>query len=336
VLSGRTADLSVTATDDDNDPLTYDWRVPVGEGTISGTGPEVTFVPAAVTTSRIIKVSVQVADGRGGTDTGTVDLTVAPPPALNSPPRITSGPTATPNPVRSDQTADLAITATDANNDPLTYSWTVPAGGGSISGTGPAVTYLPPAVTDTRAFTISAEVSDGAGGRTEGVVDVTVTPAATSQLLSFRPAADAWVNQSSPTQNQGAAKTLKIDGKAINTTFLRFTVTGITGPVQSAWIELEVRGASADGGTIRPVAANGWGEFTITYGNQPTIGGSALDTTGAVTVGEILQLDVTPAISQNGTYSFAITGNGSRGWSVRSREGSANTPMLFISAGSSS
>jgi hypothetical protein len=328
-LSNATAALSVTATDADNDPLTYTWTPE--EGSIQGTGPNVTYVPPAVTQSQTFTIEVKVSDGRGGIATGTVDVTVDPAPVSpNNPPQITSGPTAVPNPVFSNETAELSVTATDADNDPLEYNWIVPPGGGSIDGTGPIVTYLPPAVTSTQVFTISVEVTDPSGGLAEGSVDVTVEPAPLGSVVSFRPVADAWVNEASPNQNLGGTTRLNVDGRAINTAFLRFDVTGLTAPVRSAWIELEVVQASSDGGTVHSVSDNTWGESTITFNNQPAIDGPALDSTGPVSVGAILQLDVTPAIDQDGQYSFAITGDGSDGWSVRSREGSPNTPMLFV------
>jgi hypothetical protein len=81
------------------------------------------------------------------------------------------------------------------------------------------------------------------------------------------------------------------------------------------------------------VSDSAWGEFEVTYNNQPAVSGPALDSTGAVSVGTIVQLDVTPAISGNGTYSFAVVGDGRDSWAFSSREGSANTPMLFIVSG---
>ena len=335
LFSNETAALSVTATDADNDPLDYTWTPE--DGSIQGSGPNVTYVPPAVTETQTFTIEVEVSDGRGGTDTGTVDVTVDPasvPP--NNPPEITSGPTAVPNQLFSNETAELSVTATDADNDPLGYNWIVPPGGGSINGTGPIVTYLPPALTATQAFTISVEVTDPFGGLAEGSVEVTVDPAPQGDIVSFRPVADAWVNEASPDQNFGGTNRLNVDGRAINTAFLRFDVTGLTAPVQSAWIEIEVVQASSDGGTIHGISDNTWGEFTITFNNQPTIDGPALDSTGPVSVGAILQLDVTSAINQDGQYNFAIVGDGSDGWSVRSREGSANTPMLFVEMGPTS
>jgi hypothetical protein len=51
-----------------------------------------------------------------------------------------------------------------------------------------------------------------------------------------------------------------------------------------------------------------------------------------VRVGDIVELDVTVAISGNGTYSFAMDSNKSNGADYRSREAGTNPPALIITA----
>ena len=331
LFSDQTAELAVSASDADGDPLDYGWIVPSGSGSIEGTGPTVTYLPPAVTETQVFTITVEVSDGFGGVATGMVDVTVEPaqPPA-NTPPQITSGPTASPNPLFSDEMAELAVTATDADGDPLDYNWIVPPGGGSVDGTGPIVTYLPPAVTETQVFTITVEVTDGFGGLAEGSLDVTVEPAPVAEVLSFRPVADSWVDSSSPDTNRGGGSRLSIDAQPVQITYLRFEVTGLSTAVQSALLQLKVVNASPVGGTVRTVSDNNWDEFTITYNNRPAVDGPALDTLGAVNVGDVVEFDVTSAIGQDGQYSFAIDSNNSNGAEYRSRENSPDTPVLII------
>ena len=331
VSESETAELTVEATDADGDPLDYNWSVLSGGGSIEGTGPSVTYVPPDVTEQQIFTVTVEVIDGFGGVDTGTVDVTVEPAadPA-NTPPEIVSGPTAVPNPLFSDDTAELTVEATDGDGDPLDYAWSVPPGGGNISGTGPSVTYVPPAVTETQTFTIGVEVSDGRGGLDTGTVDVTVDPAPAEEVLSFRPVADSWVDASAPDTNRGSGIRLSIDAQPVHISYLRFEVTGLTAPVQSALLQLQVANASPVGGTIHSVADNAWDEMAITFNNRPTIDGPALDTLGVVSVGDVVEFDVTSVVQQDGQYSFAIDTTSNNGAEYRSREGSANTPVLLV------
>ncbi len=93
-------------------------------------------------------------------------------------PVITSGPSAVPPSIQDDATSMLSATATDANaGQVLTYTWT-PLGGGTILGSGPSVTFDPPAVGATTVFDIQLTVSDDLGATTDPVVvQVTVDPA---------------------------------------------------------------------------------------------------------------------------------------------------------------
>ena len=55
------------------------------------------------------------------------------------------------------QTASVAVTASDADGDPLTYAYTV--NGGAINGTGPMVQWIAPSASG--AYSITVTVSDG-------------------------------------------------------------------------------------------------------------------------------------------------------------------------------
>jgi hypothetical protein len=55
-----------------------------------------------------------------------------------------------------------------------------------------------------------------------------------------------------------------------------------------------------------------------------------LDTLGKVVVGDIVELDVTPAIDKNGIYSFAIVSDKANGADYLSREDLENPPKLII------
>jgi hypothetical protein len=96
--------------------------------------------------------------------------------STNNNPVITFGPTATPSTINELQTSSLSVTATDPDpGQSLSYAWT-PLSGGSISGTGPVVTFTPDPVTTTTVFTVQVVVSDNLGGQSPpATVDVTVT-----------------------------------------------------------------------------------------------------------------------------------------------------------------
>ncbi|MFH0938004.1 MAG: M6 family metalloprotease domain-containing protein [Planctomycetota bacterium] len=93
------------------------------------------------------------------------------PPVVNTPPVLTSGPTAIPNPVNVGQTVTCAAVATDADGDTLTYNWTF---GDSTTGVGSSVTH---AYTAAGTYTVTVTVNDGRGGTTSDSVQVTVNAA---------------------------------------------------------------------------------------------------------------------------------------------------------------
>jgi hypothetical protein len=83
---------------------------------------------------------------------------------------VVSGVTVNPASVAAGGTANVTVTATDADNDPLTYSYT--PNGGAISGTGASVTWTVPNTAG--AYSVTVVVSDGTGTATSsGGVTVT-------------------------------------------------------------------------------------------------------------------------------------------------------------------
>ena len=69
--------LSVSAKDEDGDPLVYRWLA--GSGTIQGDGPRVTYVPPDVSEKTLENVISLISDGRGGVVYGNVLFEIIPP-----------------------------------------------------------------------------------------------------------------------------------------------------------------------------------------------------------------------------------------------------------------
>ncbi len=161
VVAGGSSTVKCTASDLDGDTLSYSWIY--AGGTISGTGSTVTWT--APSTFGIYIVTVIVSDGKGGTATQSVSITVA-----NNNPQISSL-TATPASVATGGTSTVKCTASDPDGDTLTYSWAYT--GGSISGSGSIVTWTAPATAGT--YTVTVTVSDGKGGTATRNVSITVT-----------------------------------------------------------------------------------------------------------------------------------------------------------------
>jgi hypothetical protein len=160
VGAGSSCTVTCTASDADGDALTYTWTA--SGGTITGTGNSVTWT--APTTEGTYTVSVGVSDGKGGTDSESCDIQVA-----NTPPVIASlAPSS--SIVLPSGSCTVTCTASDADGDALTYTWSTT--GGAISGTGSTITWTAPATEGT--YNISVSVSDGKGGTDSDSCTITV------------------------------------------------------------------------------------------------------------------------------------------------------------------
>ncbi len=159
-------------SDPDGDPLSLvNVTTPVNGGSLVVGGNVVTYTPPTgfVGTDRF---SYTISDGRGGTATAIVRITVAMQPNQN--------------PSANDDTAvttgapvDINVLANDSDpdGDPLSIlSVTTPVAGGTVVINGNAVTYTPsPSFLGTDRF--SYTISDGRGGTATAMVTVTIAPA---------------------------------------------------------------------------------------------------------------------------------------------------------------
>jgi hypothetical protein len=158
------------------------------------------------------------------------------------------------------------------------------------------------------------------------VASVSATMAATS--TSLRPLADTWVNAASVSANYGTTTTLRVDGSPRCVAFLRFDLSGTTGTVTRAVLQLYPNSSSSAGLSVHPVSNTTWAEKTTTYSNAPAVG-SATVKSGAVRAGQVVNVDVTPFISVHGLVSLAVTANSSTAISLASRE-STHPPVLVV------
>jgi hypothetical protein len=157
-------------SDPDGDPLAISGVTTPANGTVSASGGTITYTPAAGY-SGIDRFTYTIDDGRGGTATANVTVTVGTPP--NQPP-IAVNDTAT-TPSGTAVTIDVLANDSDPDGDPLTIqSVTTPTlGTATISGN--AIVYTPAAGvvgTDTFRYTIN----DGRGGIASASVTVTIAP----------------------------------------------------------------------------------------------------------------------------------------------------------------
>jgi outer membrane protein OmpA-like peptidoglycan-associated protein len=162
--SGDSIVLQAQAADTDNDTLNYKWSA-TGGG-IEGTGPEVRWNSNGVKEGTYT-ATVTVDDGRGGTANASTELKVEQKP--NTPPTVSCA--ANPASITVGQRSSIVSTASDPDNDPLTYSYTT--SGGRITGSGANVQFDSTGAAP-GTYTITCHVSDGRGGEKDATTQVEV------------------------------------------------------------------------------------------------------------------------------------------------------------------
>ncbi len=160
--------ITCTASDPDNDPLTWTWSSTCGQ--VDGTGPQVRWLSAGVPVGSCT-ITAKVDDGRGGTASSSVSVSVVPRP--NRPPTIACS--ADRPSVFAGERVHITTNASDPDGDPLTYTWR--ANAGRIIGSGAAVDFDTTGLSPGN-YTVTVRVDDGRGGAADcsSMVEVKAAP----------------------------------------------------------------------------------------------------------------------------------------------------------------
>lgn len=187
-----------------------------------------------------------------------------------------------------------------------------------------------------------SEAGDGDPSDISNGVFAIVSGGGGSTTLSFQPIQDAYVKSSTPTSSFGSTATLRArkSSSETMTSYLKFEVAGVNGPVQRATLRLYVTDASSDGGAVYSVSnkyegtTTSWIESGLNWSNAPAISGTALSSVGSVVAGAWIELEITPAIPGDGMYSFGLKNSASDAVYYGAKE-STDKPQLVIQMGSS-
>lgn len=150
-------------------------------------------------------------------------------------------------------------------------------------------------------------------------------------VVSIAPEADARVAEASPTTNYGTSSYLRTDGGADPDveSYLRFTVTGVSDPVESAKLRVFATTGSANGPAAY-ATSNSWSETGITWSNRPARTSGPRDDKAKIVASTWVEFDVTPLVAGNGTYSFVLATTSSDGVDFNSRQAAGSKPELVV------
>ena len=282
-----TAAITLGAADVDGDALTYTAAVP-SNGTVQVSGSTVIYTPKANFNGSDSFV-VTASDGKGGTATQTINVSVA---AVNDAP-VYSAPTQS---VSTNEDAAKAITlaATDVDGDALTYTAAAPARG-TVAVSGSTVTYTPSLnFNGTDSFVVTA--SDGKGGTATQTINVAVASVNDAPIFG-EPAQSVSTNEDTATAAITLAAT-DVDGDTLTYT----AASPSNGSVQ------------VNGSTViytPKLNYNGTDSFVVTASD-----GKGGTTTQTINVA-IAPVNDLPVIAADATRSIVVAEDGSAEFLIR-------------------
>src|SRR5205823_6229234 len=252
--------------------------------------------------------------------------TVRPPPAADTEPLVAITAPADAAVVLAGTPVTFSGTANDLEDGPLgaRLVWTSDRDG--TLGTGASLTQpLSPGP-----HRITAAVTDTGGLVGTATVGVTVVRVAT---LEVAPAADAYVDAGSPSANFGTKPLLRVNANPARVPYLRFVVAGVGSQrVVRAVLRLQPDASSAaaspSGGVVRTISNHAWQESTVAYTTRPPVDGPVVGTIGAVRTAQSVEVDITGAVTGDGTYDLALVASSPDEALYRSRE--TTTPPKLV------
>jgi chitodextrinase len=197
---------------------------------------------------------------------------------------------------------------------------------------GTDTTYIDETVAPDTSYDYKVRALDAAGNRSGFRAAPTVHTPAAGGAQTFGAEADARVEEGAPGTNFAAAN-LRVDAGTPPDveTYLRFSVSGLSGSAQSAKLRLYAFNGTANGPAVY-ATGTGWTETGLTWANKPPPTSAARDDKGAIAVNTWVEYDVTPFVTGNGTVSFRLAGTSSDGVDFHAREAAANRPELVVTA----
>ncbi len=156
-----------------------------------------------------------------------------------------------------------------------------------------------------------------------------------AQTLTFPTSADTYIDASLPTANDGAGNDLKVDGSPVQDILLKFVASGIgTYTVQAAKLRLYCTNSSNAGGVMRTTTSTAWSETSVTWNDAPAASPAIIATLAAVAPGNWYEVDVTAAVTGDGTVSLRIASTSTDGAWYGSKERTGGLgPQLVVTLG---
>ncbi len=143
----------------------------------------------------------------------------------------------------------------------------------------------------------------------------TSAPTEMTSSLTFKVEADAHVKEDNPTANAGVSPDLEViraTGQSAES-YLRFTVTGISGAIQNVRLRVYSTTETAKDGPALYITDNSWAETEITWESRPPRASTKSGDQALIRRHSWVEYDVTALVTGDGTYSFVLVGDSEEG-----------------------
>ncbi|GAB3666019.1 hypothetical protein GCM10027596_32910 [Nocardioides korecus] len=168
-----------------------------------------------------------------------------------------------------------------------------------------------------------------------GLAPLVLASQASAAPITIKAAADSYVRSDTPDANYGSKYVLATSALSATTptsnSYLRFDVSGLTGAPAKVVLRLYSYAASTTGVQVS-TSSSSWTESGITFTNAPGVG-STVGTMSNLAVNAWSELDVTSAITGNGSYTLVVTTTSTANKQLASRESTATPPQLVVDPG---
>ncbi len=315
----------------DGDALTFHWTTT--SGSISNNGANALFLPPQTKTPLMARLKLRVVDEHGGETQDSLAIKVY---HRNQAPRANAG--ANQSVTEGDLVTLDGRASSDADNDALTFAWRKIFGPTIVfmHADSARPSFYAPGVEAAARVEVELIVHDGATMSAPDTVSCLIAPlAGGAGEATFTVVADAAVRQGRPDKNYGAYPDLEMELDPQRRSYLKFKVTGVLGPIQSAKLKLRAKDDAPSGGTVHVVHDTLWSETAINYLNAPAYVAAPTAQFGALLENVDYEVDVTSGMNGNRAVSFVLVANNATPAAFLAREG-GSAAQLWVKFGQSS
>ena len=135
------------------------------------------------------------------------------------------------------------------------------------------------------------------------------------------------MNSQAPQASYSSATLLRTSSSPARRAFLTFK-PAVNQTYALSYFRVYPNTSDSKGFTLYKVS-NSWSASTLTYANQPKLG-TRIASSGAITKGKWVSINVTSTVKKAGTYSFVMVGNDKTNVSYNSLNAGVNQPYLAV------